>query len=159
MKQYRKYFLLLLLIFAVLTLGFIRDTIFVNINKQLGTLKGTGVLTKPFAVDLFNNHYYLFKWLLTISFSVAYLVLACLIIYLLYKNKKYIRYTVLFHLSFEIFSFIAIVIGRLYDNDMFGYRVARDLMGMAQSPILVMILVPAFKLLNANFSKILEDKK
>lgn len=134
----------------MLSLGFLRDAVFININIQLGNLRGTGTLRNPFAADLFANHLYLLKWGLTILFSSVYLVLACFIIYLLYGNKKYVRYTILFHLAFEFLSFVAIVVGRLYDQDMIGYRIARDLMGITQSPVLLMILVPAYSLLGFN---------
>ena len=143
-SKYIKYLKLIFWVIILFSVGFIRDFIFISINDRLGTPIGT----LPFSLYAFDNPYYILKWVLTQAFCDVYLIIACFIIYVIYKNKKYIKITVAFYVSFMVVSLISLGIGHLFKNDAMGYRFARDLMGLVQSPALVMIMVPAFKLLN-----------
>ena len=137
-----KYIKLTFGVIILFSVGFLRDFVFIKLNNKLGTPMGT----LPFSLYAFDNPYYILKWVLTQAFCDVYLLIACFIIYTIYKNKKYVKITIAFYVSFMAISLISLGIGHLLNNDAMGYRFARDLMGLVQSPALVMIMIPAFKL-------------
>lgn len=131
------------LIAVVIALGFLRDYIFVSINEKTG--QGT---------DDSGNLFY-WKWILTFVFTLLYFVLACLFLYLLFRKKKYIWLTVFTYAGLFAVSFIASAAGFLLSSFENGYPFVRTVMGIAQSPIVLMILIPACFINEAKIS----DKK
>lgn len=130
--------LLIVLIISAAGLGFIRDGIFALTNELIE-------IQDQLSTDSVSSLYKL-KWLMTFVFSGAYLLLAMGIIKLLFQNGTFIRLTVLFYIVFIIVAGLTYIGGHLLGDADTGYVLARKIMGMVQSPILIMILVPGFYL-------------
>ncbi|OFY84295.1 MAG: hypothetical protein A3F72_14845 [Bacteroidetes bacterium RIFCSPLOWO2_12_FULL_35_15] len=87
------------------------------------------------------------KWILTFAFSAFYLITSMITINILFKNKKYIRITIGVYIAIILVSAIFMTLGYFlpttYKN---MYSFSRYLMGLVQSPLILMILIPAFKI-------------
>ncbi len=141
-KNKKKHVVLLLLFIVLFSVGFLRDYVFENINRIIGTPKGTTAI----GLYRFDNIYYILKWILTELFSDLYLLDGCLILYLLYREKIFIKITIAVYLFLMLLALLSLYAGHLSGNDIPGYRVARDIMGFVQSPVLVLLMLPAFAL-------------
>lgn len=149
-KWYR-YLSIAAIVILMFFIGIKRELILVSLNKSLLDLASQQVQGHHNANESFiSSPYfklYFFKWFLTIAFTGIYLFFGCLSIYILFRKKAYIYWTILFFSSVFCLAFIFIFIGYLVNDYAMGYLFARKLMGLAQSPALLMILIPAFKLL------------
>jgi len=135
----------LLLVILIITLGFYRDYIFVNINAQLDYLQGRfhyythpylGVLNK-----LTESELYQLKWFLTLFVTLLYLSISSLVLLVLFRNKKPVLWLVYFYLSVFILAGVCYLLGHNFNFAAKGYRFARILMGFIQSPIPLMIVI------------------
>ena len=126
----KKKSLLLLLISITILIGFIREYVFVSINQKTGQgANGSG--------DLFY-----WKWVLTFVFILLYLVLTCLFLHLLFGEKKYIWLGVYAYTVFIAVSFISGGAGLVFSSFERVYPFIRTVLGIAQSPVIMMILIP-----------------
>ena len=151
MRLIKKYILFALIISALLFFGYSRDLIFKSINKILQSSDHHTIDTLPRFLQFLENYDHTtllnIKWLLTILFSLIYLAITIIAIQLLFKNKKYIRIIFTVYIVIILISALFIGLGLLFKNTSETmYEFARYLMGIAQSPIVLMILIPAFKL-------------
>ncbi len=147
----KKYLLLAFVIGCLVFLGFYRDFFFKTMNSILQSRDYEAQYTIPASLkflDAFDyNTLVLFKWLFTVGFSCIYLGVALLAIKAIFDKKKYSHITIGLYIFITLISGIFIFTGYLATG--IGdkmYEFARYLMGMAQSPIVLMILIPAFKL-------------
>ena len=142
--------LIVLALIAVL-LGYLRDSIFKTINALLRAWDLSQDFYLPNYLTFLENFEYNtlvnLKWALTLVFSILYLFLSIFAIKWLFNNKKQVNITIFTYLAIIFLSGVFISIGLLWDasSDKM-YEFARYLMGMAQSPIILMLLIPAFKL-------------
>lgn len=148
------YIIGLVVIVFIFALGYFRDYVFVNINYELidiyynrtdWSLQG---ILAPLEKWPYARLYY-FKYVLTLIFTLSYLVLACIGVKALFKDRKYVYYTCyafgaifLFSLVVNGFNFFGIVGEE-------AYHFSRTLMGFVQSPLMFMILVPTFYIAKA----------
>ena len=122
--------LIALLILAVISLGYLRDYIFVSINEITGQgPSGTGKL-------------FIWKWPLTFAFAVAYLAITVLFLRILFSEKKYIQIALLIYAFLFSVAFIVSASGYVFFSFEKVYPFVRTIMGVAQSPIVLMILIP-----------------
>ncbi len=151
MKHFKRNIALFLIVCALLFFGYYRDFIFKNINALLQAWDYDMVYNMPsslhflekFEDDGLTN----IKWLLTLLFSIIYMVIAIITVQLLFKNKRYVYLTIVVYVGLIAISGLFIGTGFILKNTSETmYAFARYLMGMAQSPLVLMILVPAFKL-------------
>ena len=135
-------FLIAALIITAMALGFIRDHIFVSINQSIGSGNDPG------------GKLSMLKWVLTIFFSGIYLLHTIVMLYVLFQSKKYIRITLFFYAFLFSVSFLAGAGGYFISSFERVYPFIRMLMGVAQSPVVLMILIAACfldqRLLNNN---------
>ncbi len=142
--------LIVLALIAVL-LGYLRDSIFKTINALLRAWDLSQDFYLPNYLTFLENFEYNtlvnLKWALTLFFSILYLFLSIFAIKWLFNNKKQVNITIFTYLAIIFLSGLFISIGLLWhaSSDKM-YEFARYLMGMAQSPIILMLLIPAFKL-------------
>jgi hypothetical protein len=145
------YFLLALIITVLLFIGFYRENIFVTINTViLNIIKSSGFKHSGFHSNLLRFSYlmlYFSKWILTLVFTFTYLFFACLSIFIVYRNTRYVLICIYFFIAVFLLSFIFMGMGYFFHRYDLFYLFARKMMGLAQSPALLMILIPAFKLL------------
>jgi len=151
MKSIKKIFFLFLIACVLLFFGYYRDFVFKNINALLKARDYEVSYALPSSLQFIEQYSYntllSLKWLLTLLFSIVYWGISTITIYLLFKNKRYNRITSFLYLAVIFLSGIFIATGFLFQSSAETmYEFARYLMGMAQSPIILMILIPAFKL-------------
>ncbi len=151
MKQTKRYISLFLIIISLLFVGFYRDFVFKNINALLQAWDADMDYQMPTSLQFLTKYEYHtlenIKWGLTLLFAIIYLAIALITIKFLFNNKKFSRLTIYTYIAITVVSALIMAIGHLFPSitDKM-YSLARYLMGMAQSPIIVMILIPAFKL-------------
>ena len=135
----------------LILLGYLRDSIFKSINALLRAWDlDQDYFLPPFLSFLENYEYETLenlKWLLTLLFCLLYLIITILAIKLFFNNSKYIKIAAFTYVGIIVISAIFILIGYIFNSTSLKmYEFARYLMGMAQSPIVLMILIPTFKL-------------
>ena len=144
---------LIVFISIIIAAGFLRLYLFENINHQLAYMyyeNDISYVTE--GLSFIDNYSYDtlmdVKWVLTIFFTIAYLSLTLGIINLLFSNRQFMHIT-LFIFGLIIFvSFILYSTFGFVNESALGYRLARFCMGVVQSPLPLMILIPAFKLVD-----------
>jgi hypothetical protein len=143
----------LLLAATVVTAGFVRDYIFLNLNAQIDYLQGYPFnYTHKAMLWLDSGGYSVgqivgFKWIATVAFWLLFMGLTLLSVYVVWNSRKYFRYVIWLYVGLFLFSGISYVLGNELLNSYYGYRFARIFMGFAQSPVPIMILIPAIYLL------------
>lgn len=147
----KKYGSLLLMILVILLLGYYRDFLFRTLNSILQARDYESAYNVPPSLKFLDGYSYSMlvrlKWILTIAFSLLYLSLSLITLRLLFNNRKYGLITIGVYIIVMAVSGIFMFLGVLFqDISPRMYEIARYLMGMAQSPIILMILIPAFKL-------------
>ncbi len=142
------------LIFALLLIvivGYLRDYIFVSINHQIES--GEEV-----------NKLLTYKWVLTFLFSVLHLLLSWLIIAIVFyvpsesffvKSqqvvvRRYCKIAGVCYIALTSFAFLITMIGYVSSKTSSVYPFVREIMGVVQSPIIIMILMPVFVFYNKN---------
>ena len=87
------------------------------------------------------------KWGLTLLFSLLYLIITILSIKVLFDKKKYLLITIGIYAVIIFVSTLFITAGYMFSGiSEKMYEFARYLMGMLQSPIILMIMIPLLKL-------------
>jgi len=143
---------LILSVILIVVLGFFREFVFYNVNAQINYYLHwqDGI---PFYTDSRFEFLYewpyqrliQFKWLMTLVFTLLFLGNSLLIIYFLFRENKYLKWTIYF------FGFILIVSGILtigwyvFKSDNF-YRLSRLMMDFVESPKPLMLIIPAIYL-------------
>lgn len=144
----KKKILIAVFAIALIALGFLRDKIFVSINEETG--QGLVGILNPDHRNLF-----IWKWVLTFIFSFIYLFLTSILIFLIFHSKKYIWLAVFLYGALFAIAFFIAGVGFLFSSFENVYPFIRTIMGIAQSPILIIILIPALLLNEAQIG----DKK
>lgn len=112
-------------------LGFFRDHIFVSLNKVIESGNDTeGELSH-------------LKWVLTALFSLLYLIDACILLFVLFENKKYIWLAIFSYALLFLIAITSVVLGSFFSSFDEVYPFVRTIMGVAQSPIVMMVLAAA----------------
>ncbi|MBA3971612.1 MAG: hypothetical protein H0X46_05615 [Bacteroidetes bacterium] len=149
--QLKKGFFVLFIIAAIILTGYLRDSVFKTINALLRAWDLDQDYPLPAYMSFLNTYEYdtivRIKWLLTFAVSILYFSITLITIKILFNQKKYLKITVFTYAGILLFSALFIGIGFMFSSlseKMYGF--ARYLMGMAQSPIILMILIPAFKI-------------
>ena len=123
--------LLLFLTALTIALGFFRDFVFVPINKIIESGNDP------------DGKLALTKWGLTLLFTLAYLAITCGFLYVLFKAVKYVLASMVLYGVLLFVSAITVLIGYIFFSFHDVYPFVRTLMGVAQSPVILMILIPA----------------
>jgi hypothetical protein len=150
----RKTVLLILLILLFLACGFFRDYVFLNVNEamRLSYYHVSDSTVSPgmkFMESYTYPQMYYIKWALTFFFSLLFMLLTMAFVRLFYTERKYIIWTLYAYLSLVLIAALFWAGGYLANHSDKGYIISRFLMGMAQSPVVLMVLIPSFRLLKA----------
>lgn len=140
-----------LLVIIMCGIGISRQLLLVNINHQIDFLHYKNDISYVVESMSFLNEYshatlMWSKWFLTITYTLLYLGCTLLVLHIMSFKKAYLKATVALFGAVVVFS--AILYGglSLFGESYLGYRLARFSMGLVQSPIPLMVLVPAFML-------------
>ena len=147
MKKKIKYFLIIL--FGI-SIEFLRDYCFININLQIEYLENLDSNLDVFNYTDSKILYFLspmsiksiinFKWILSLLFILFYFLIGLAFSYLSFDSKKYKQFLKLFSYGGLIIIFISLVIfafGKLYslENQMNFYYVSLELSHFVQSSL------------------------
>ncbi|MBK9193300.1 MAG: hypothetical protein IPM77_18420 [Crocinitomicaceae bacterium] len=139
------------LVVFIISLGFIRDYFFVNINWILMTItngrRNQALDEFHFLLNWTPDEINNLKWVLTFVFSGLFMAVTYLIVRISFQNKLFNRITVYSYLGILFFAFglyfLSFLVG-MTDN---LYGIIRTIMGIAQSFMPLMILYILFKFL------------
>jgi hypothetical protein len=137
---------------VIIATGFYREFFFVNINEQMRYLwygneesMMSDALSLLDSIDYWTLYY--LKWAMTVVFSGIFLIESALFTKLILGKTLWkeliFMYTILLIVSGLVLAGYA-----LFDEHETGYLISRYFMGIAQSPIPLMILLPAIGLRN-----------
>ena len=118
------------LIIIAISLGFLRDHVFVFINYLIETGGDPeGKLS-------------MLKWVLTLLFSLAYLMNTCALLFVFFRSQKYIRIAVLSYSFLFAAALLSAATSCIFSSFGNVYPFVRTILGVAQSPVVMMILIP-----------------
>ena len=148
MQKRKNWFPVLVLILGMSLLGYMRDVIFRNFNAQLWHFHHPGMpsYTDSFFIFLsqwsFNQVYYS-KYLLTAIFLVVFYFLNLLALRILFKEAIIERILRWGYLLIILFAGVMFAGGFAFHQAEAGYRLARVLTGILQSPVPFLVLAIA----------------
>lgn len=147
----KKYIFLLLIVCILLLLGYYRDFVFRTINTLLQAKDYDAVFTSPPTLQFLDHYTYpgliRMKWALTLLFTLVYWGISLFAIKIVFDEKKYNRIAIGVYAVILLIAGLLMLAGYVFDA-LSGsmYEPARYLMDLLQSPVILMILIPAFKL-------------
>lgn len=129
-----------LLILVILAAGYGREIVFVKTNALIQQIDARYSIEG----DWSRSSLMTFKWVMTFMFSGFYLGISMALVWLLFKSKTFVQITVLFYAIFFLISLLFFGSGYLFTDPETAYSMSRSIMGMVQSPVMIMLLIPAF---------------
>jgi hypothetical protein len=150
MNKARRILFYLFIIALLLLTGYCRDFVFKSINALLQAWDSDKDYYLPASMRFIESYDYDtildIKWLLTFLFSAVYLAIALLTIRVLFRNRRFLKITIVAYTGIVVLSGIFMLFGQLFRSPDKMYEFARYFMGIAQSPLVLMILLPLFKI-------------
>lgn len=142
--------IILLFVLLLLALGFIHESIFVNINAILFNKyfhpadTGTHQIRPPFLfLENFSyNALYISKWFITPVFVLAYWYFQKRFLLYLFSEKKAAAWLSMLYLSLFLLAGISFAGGWIIGQLNGGYRFSRIFTGLLESPVPCMVLIP-----------------
>lgn len=134
-----------LIIPVLIWLGFLREEIFVEMNKLIMYKQHPSVgnwaseIVAPY-YDYTEQELFTAKWWMTLRFTVYFFSLSSLILILFFRRKEIILYLFAFYIVLFVLSAISYGSGFITGNQRGAYLVARRLMGLLQSPYPFMLI-------------------
>ena len=144
--------LVALLVILMVACGFVRDWMSVNINFHLGYLyyKWDENPASPIVQNLASGYEYItiwrFKWVMTIATAIVYGAMTAAIGYIAFLERKFVWLTTWAFGIITVLSGIFYVGGSVLGASNAGYAFARAFMDFVQSPLVLMVLIPAYYL-------------
>lgn len=149
------YAALFFILFAVL--GYYREYFFVSYNHLLFIkyFKLGDSTPNEITLHFYNNDYstlYYLKYFFTIISVISFLLVSVLAVKFIFNSKKIIKWTINSYLILLTLAGLSMLYGyfvknRLQDDE---YTLSRWLVGIAQSPLIIIILVASYKLIETN---------
>ena len=149
MNRKKKYLYIFLIIVALVFFGYYRDFVFKKINALMQAWDHDMDYTMPPSMRFLENYEYAtlenIEWLLTVMFTLIYLAISLFAIKVIFNTRTYRNITIGAFIGVTVASGILILLGLIFHSASYKmYEFARYLMGMVQSPIALMVLIPAF---------------
>lgn len=138
--------------------GFLRENTFIYLNgllyyKYYHLPSQINPAYLSFTNSWDYNQLYYFKWILTPAFTILFWALQYFLLKRLFTEKKFRRWLGVFYLYLFLLSGLAFGIGMIANANQTGYKFSRIFMGILQSPIPCMILIPISYFQELNKSK------
>jgi hypothetical protein len=137
-------------ILFLLCTGFLREFLFIKINLQLVTLyynHENAEKTLEFLTQFSYNNLLWIKWGLTAFFTILYLVITLFISHLIFSRNVFVKWITIGYISSTLISLLIYLAGAYIAYPIECYRIARSIMGVLQSPLPLMVFIPAVSLL------------
>lgn len=149
---------LVFLLLLFVACGFFRDFVFLNVDEQsrIAYYHDTDshlAHSMKFLERFSYETLYYMKWALTLFFSLLFMGLSLLVIRLFHTRADYLRWTLLAYSSLFVLAALFFGGGYLIHQWEKGYVFARFLMGLAQGPVPLMVLLTGFRLLELSRTK------
>jgi hypothetical protein len=146
----RNVLVIFLFVVILLVLGFLHDSLFVNINavlfnKYFHPMDTYAHHIKPpflFLESFSYNALYISKWFITPVFVLAYWFVQRRFLLYLFGEKKATRWLSMLYLSLFLLAGISFAGGWMIGKLDGGYRFSRIFIGLLESPIPCMVLIP-----------------
>lgn len=133
------------MIIGVIALGFFREFVFVHINEYLFALwydePSRALEVIPFLANFDYYTLYYAKFFLTALFAGFFFLASLLTLQLIYQQNYWKLLGIIYLVLFATAG-VAMAIGYLGDSIRQTYPFARLVMGVAQSPLVLMVLIP-----------------
>jgi len=145
-----KKFKIALFSILLIGLGFFRESLFVSINGVLYnkyfTPENVNVHVIRPAFEFFNmfsyQTLYVSKWFITPLFAFLFWFVQKKFLWLLFSEKKTSYWLTVLYLSLFLLAGVSFCTGWLVGHLNEGYRFSRIFMGLLESPVPCMILIP-----------------
>jgi hypothetical protein len=135
-----------LLILLLMALGFFRENLFVNINSVLYNKWYNEIHPVVWYVSFLGNFsyktIYIAKWFITPLFALIYWFAQKQLLLSIFNEKKIIKWLSVLYLSLFLLAGIFFVAGWALGDVYKGYTLSRLFMGLLESPVACMILIP-----------------
>ena len=135
-----------LFVLLLLTLGFFRDNFCVNINAILfNKFYKNNYPTDNYLSFLYGFSYqsiYTAKWFITPVFTFVFWLTQKKFLATLFDEIKFTNWLAILYLSLFLLAGIFFMVGWALGNIIQGYTFSRLFMGLLQSPVPCMILIP-----------------
>ena len=138
-----------LFVIALLALGFFREMFFININsvlynKYFQPTDEAHIYHPAFSFLTYFSYktLYISKWFITLAFVALFWLIQKKFIFYLFDEKKAVFWLGMLYLSLLLLAGISFGAGWLFGNLEQGYRFSRIFMGLLQSPVPCMMLIP-----------------
>jgi hypothetical protein len=133
-----------------MALGFFRENLFININGVLfNKLHNKNVSVVWYLSFLSNISYptiYTAKWFITPFFTLMFWFIQKRFLWILFNEKKVTKWLSVLYLSLFLLAGIFFVAGWALGDTHKGYVFSRLFMGLLESPVAYMILIPTMYL-------------
>ena len=137
---------IVLFILLLATLGFFRENLFVSINYILYSKLYNENYSPPLYLSFLNafsyQPIYIAKWFITPVFAFVFWFTQKQFLTILFNEKKVTRWLSILYLSLFLLAGIFFVAGWVLGDINKGYTFSRLFMGLLQSPVACMILIP-----------------
>ena len=137
---------ILLFILLLMALGFFRENLFVNINdvlySKLYNEPNPIIWYLSFLNNVSYNTVYIAKWFITPFFAFLFWFVQKELLFVFFNEKKIITWLSVLYLSLFLLAGIFFVAGWALGDIYKGYTFSRLFMGLLQSPVACMILIP-----------------
>ncbi|MFL5753820.1 MAG: hypothetical protein ACJ76F_10475 [Bacteroidia bacterium] len=135
------------LVLLFLLLGYTRDFVFAHTNTVLyNKMHPDEKYPVPLIMSFLESFGYYtvygLKWCFTAGFTLFFYLGQRAVLSLIFSEKKTVRWLLYFYLILLLLSAIAFGTGYVLGNLEKGYRFSRMFMGILQSPVPLMFLVP-----------------
>lgn len=136
----RKTIQIIVAICGVIALGFLRELVFVSINELIQTSTDAKLLVA-------------LKWVLTVLFSLFYLAITYAVLRNILNSGHLAKVSVVAYALIFLVSASIMLVGASFAEAISFYTITRQLMGILQSPFILMILVAFSWIVNGTRSK------
>jgi len=137
-----------LLLVIIFFLGYIRETSFLILNTVINNYPfpyNASYVSPPNFLYSFNNQTLIaVKWGLTFGFSVIFFLMSFILINFYFKNKNFNKITSWAYLFLVGVSFLIALLGIIMGSFDETYALSRFFIGLAQSPLVPLVLVVLF---------------
>jgi hypothetical protein len=149
--KYKEMLLILIMIVVFVIAGFLRDAVFTNINAQLFKLYFKNYeFTLPPYLSVFETWPYMklyyFKYVITAVFIIIYFMLSMLAVRIFSGSMDAVKWVYYAYGIVLLLCLLTYFGGIFLHNFPKGYLFTRNLVGLLQSPFIVMMIIPALKL-------------
>lgn len=129
-------------------IGYLRETIFLVLNSVLNKYpfpyNNSYVSPPNFLYSYSSQTLITVKWVLTFGFSILFFMISWVLIHFYFKNRRFNKITVWVYLFLVGVSFLTAALGILLGNFDETYTLSRFVIGLAQSPLIPLVLFVLF---------------